>query len=169
MIRRGWVTDIPWFLASHIYSTLHRVVIMIQPYHPPYGLKSMQRRTEPSGFLTGTIGRDQRLKDGLTMPCSKRDKTSTRSCSFHAGANRYGVDLMCVCSPVSIPWSVSCALPVVSHITSPNCLSTACNSCACFCANSFPPCLADHPHTHLPLPLLLERLVPLDSFWPSTY
>ena len=40
-------------------------------------LKSMQRRTEPSGFLTGTIELDQGLKDGLTMPCSKRDNTST--------------------------------------------------------------------------------------------
>ena len=78
-------------------------------------LKSMQRHTDPSGFLTGTIGLDQGLKDGLTIPCSKRDNTSTRSCSFHAGANRYGTDLMGVCSPESIPWSVSCALPVVTH------------------------------------------------------
>ena len=52
-------------------------------------LKSMQRRTEPSGFLTGTIGLDLALKDGLAMPCSKRDNTLTRSWVFHAGANRY--------------------------------------------------------------------------------
>ena len=38
-------------------------------------LKSMQRHTEPSGFLIGTIGLDQGLKDGLTTPCAKRDKT----------------------------------------------------------------------------------------------
>ena len=84
-------------------------------------LKSMQRRTEPSGFLTGTIGIDRGFKDGLTLPFSKRDKTLARSCSLHAEANRYGTDLMGVCSPVSIPWSLSCAFPVVSPITSPNC------------------------------------------------
>ena len=39
MIRRGGVTDVPFFFGavgnkvSHIYSTLHHVVIMAQSYH----------------------------------------------------------------------------------------------------------------------------------------
>ena len=39
MIRRGGVTDVPWFWAaagnkvSHNFSTLHRVVIVARLYH----------------------------------------------------------------------------------------------------------------------------------------
>ena len=106
-----------WSIRSSIKGMAYRSgVVMLLTF-----LKSMQRHTEPSGFLTGTIGLDQGHKDGLTMPYYNRDNTSTRSCSFHVGANRYGTDLMGVCPPVLIPWSISCALPVVSHITSPNC------------------------------------------------
>ena len=52
MIRRGGVTDVPWFLApvgnkvSRIYSTLHRVVIMAESYHKPhrkFGVSSSRR------------------------------------------------------------------------------------------------------------------------------
>ena len=39
VIRRGGVTDVPWILpgvgnkVSHIYSTLHLVLIMAESYH----------------------------------------------------------------------------------------------------------------------------------------
>ena len=42
-------------------------------------LKSVHRRMLPSGFLTGTIGEDHGLWEGLRIPCSTNVCTSSRS------------------------------------------------------------------------------------------
>ena len=128
--------------------------------------KTMQRCTEPSGFLTGTIGVDQGLKDCLTMPCSKRDNTSTRSCSFHAGANRHRTDLM-VCAPQYQShgqYYVSC---LITHITLPNFLSPSSRdsggASGLFQAFNMLMCT-----TRFLVHLVGTVVVPLDSSRPST-
>ena len=54
----------------------------------------MHSLTEPSGFLTGTIGKDQGLLEGLIVPVSNKELISAFNWSFQAGAILYGKILM---------------------------------------------------------------------------
>ena len=78
----------------------------------------MQRGTDPSGFLTGTIGDAHRLVIGSIILASNNVEISFLIAFLHAGQILYGIVRLEGESPVQITWCTPFANPGSSHNTS---------------------------------------------------